>query len=120
MPIYASLPREVKYEQKYSECARSLNKAEASMWMECIVEHTRLLRPELSYEEALTIEKENVGYYSGYCAHDVADRIMELYDCEHPFFGRSHPTAEEAFRMGQELGERLRREAEARLANGMV
>jgi hypothetical protein len=52
----------------------------------------------------------NIGYWTGYLDHATADKIMDLFDCEHPIFGRTHPTAEEALRIGMEYGERRRRE----------
>jgi hypothetical protein len=48
----------------------------------------------------------NIGYFTGYFDHATADRIMDLFDCEHPVFGRNHPTAEEAWRIGLEYGQR--------------
>jgi hypothetical protein len=55
----------------------------------------------------------NIGYYTGYLDHAVADKVLELFDTEHPIFGKTHPTAEEAFRMGQEAGERAKRREDA-------
>jgi hypothetical protein len=65
----------------------------------------------LSYDEAEArrVTLVNIGYYTGYLDHDTADRIMELFDTEHPIFGRTHPTPEEAFRLGRELGEQMKR-----------
>ena len=43
----------------------------------------------------------NIGYYTGYCDFETGDRICDLFETEHPIFGRRHPTAEEAFARGQ-------------------
>ena len=44
----------------------------------------------------------NIGYVTGYLDIKRADQMMDLFDTEHPIFGRSHPTAEEALKMGME------------------
>lgn len=70
------------------------------------------------YAEALHLDEEtarrqlrsNIGYMSGYYAHAQADRIMELFDTEHPIFGRNHPSPEEAFQLGLELAKKYRPE----------
>ena len=43
----------------------------------------------------------NIGYLSGYVDEKNADRILELFQTEHPFFGRSHPSDCEAFAWGR-------------------
>jgi hypothetical protein len=58
------------------------------------------------------ILRENIGYNTGYGDNKLADKVMEFYECEHPIFGKKHPTAEEALRMSIEVGERLRAEKE--------
>ena len=69
-------------------------------------------------EEASRIAKENIGYYAGYFSNETRERVERLFDCAHPFFGKisekGPPTAEEAFRLGQEWGERIRKERENR------
>jgi hypothetical protein len=59
--------------------------------------------------EARRVTLVNIGYYSGYLDHETADKIMDLFETEHPVFGREHPTPQEAFRLGRELGEKMRR-----------
>jgi hypothetical protein len=58
----------------------------------------------------------DIGYATGYLSHAQADRIFELFDTEHPVWGRSHPSQEEILRMGIERGEALRREHDDRAA----
>jgi ferric iron reductase protein FhuF len=58
--------------------------------------------------EARRITLVNIGYYTGYLDHETADKIMDLFETEHPIFGRTHPSPEEAFRLGRELGERMK------------
>lgn len=42
----------------------------------------------------------NIGYWAGYCNPAQAQRIYEIFDTEHPIFGRREPTPEEAFARG--------------------
>lgn len=46
----------------------------------------------------------NIGYWAGYCNPAQAQRIYEIFDTEHPIFGRREPTPEEAFARGSLLG----------------
>jgi hypothetical protein len=63
-------------------------------------------------EEMRKVLLSNIGYATGYLTHAQADRIFELFDTEHPYFGRSHPSPEDALRMGMELGKASRRKKE--------
>lgn len=63
---------------------------------------------KISEGEATARLLENIGYMTGYFSSEQADRIMELFDTQHPIFGRTHPSAEEAYRMGHELGTKSR------------
>jgi len=64
---------------------------------------------KISAEEARKTLLEHIGHVTGYLSHKQADNIMELFDTAHPVFGRQHPSAEEAYRMGHEYAERKRR-----------
>ena len=57
-------------------------------------------------EEATRLVLTNIGYFAGYYAPEIADRAYELFNTEHPIFGRTHPTPEEAFRLGMEYSKR--------------
>jgi hypothetical protein len=46
----------------------------------------------------------DIGYCTGYYDNATADRVMDLFETEHPIFGKTHPSAEEALRMGMEYG----------------
>jgi hypothetical protein len=72
------------------------------------VEDRRKLNPDQSEEETRAILLHNIGYSTGYCDHTFADKLMELYETEHPIFGKTHPSAEEALRIGLEYGRRAR------------
>lgn len=54
-------------------------------------------------ELAIDIAKSNLGYYAGYYDRETAVRVQELFKCVHPIFGKTEPTPEEAFKMGQDM-----------------
>jgi hypothetical protein len=64
---------------------------------------------EYKEDEARRITLMNIGYYTGYLDHETADKVMNLFETEHPVFGRTHPTPEEAFKLGRELAEKSKR-----------
>lgn len=47
----------------------------------------------------------NVGYVAGYYDAATMARINDYTATEHPIFGRSLPTSEEAFAAGQQMGQ---------------
>jgi hypothetical protein len=55
-------------------------------------------------EQARSALRHDIGYFAGYYEAATADRVYELFDTEHPVFGRKHPTPAVAFRMGFEMG----------------
>ena len=65
-----------------------------------------------THEEARKIVLTNVGYYTGYMDNDTADKVMELFDTEHPYFGRKHYTPQEILKMGIEAGQKSRKARE--------
>lgn len=46
----------------------------------------------------------SVGYWTGYCDNETADRVMKVFKTSHPIFGRRHPTVSEALDAGAKLG----------------
>lgn len=51
--------------------------------------------------------RENIGYLTGFLDQKTATRIFDLFDCEHPVFGRNFPTPSEAFQMGVERAAKM-------------
>jgi hypothetical protein len=68
-------------------------------------------------EEMKAVLLSNIGYTTGYMTHAQADQVLELFDTEHPIFGKTHPSAEEAYRMGLEYGEAAKKRSEERDAD---
>lgn len=63
-----------------------------------------------SKKTAEEIANANLGYWAGYYGDDVRRRVEKLFNCSHPIFGsieeNGAPTAEEAFKMGFDAGEK--------------
>ena len=59
-------------------------------------------------EDARSRLLSNIGYVTGYFSNAEADRILDLFQTEHPVFGRTHPSPEEAYRLGVEFSKRKR------------
>jgi hypothetical protein len=67
-----------------------------------------LVRMGIAREEATRRTLVSIGYFAGYYSHEIADKTYELFNTEHPIWGREHPTPAEALRLGMEHGRRLR------------
>lgn len=59
-------------------------------------------------QEAVRIASDNIGYFAGYYGRDAQRRVLTYYRVEHPIFGRSEPTPEQAFQTGMVMGEAVR------------
>lgn len=94
----SALPREITIGAKYGPAMDITDQAEADAYFEQCVEHTMSFGK--SRDEAERIERQNLGYFSGYYSSETADRVFRLFKCEHPVFGTSHPTAAEALGAG--------------------
>jgi hypothetical protein len=48
----------------------------------------------------------SIGYMAGYCSNqEEAKQIFEMFETEHPFFGKTLPEPDVAFNLGCRLGE---------------
>jgi hypothetical protein len=63
-------------------------------------------------DEVRKIVLANIGYYCGYYPAELADKVYEMFDTEHPIFGRAHPTPDEILRIGMEMGRRMKEQAQ--------
>ena len=59
-----------------------------------------------SFDEALQMAKNNLGYFAGYYDKQTCDLIYETYVTEHPIFGKNPfgVSPEDAFLAGLEAG----------------
>lgn len=67
------------------------------------------------YGSVEEMAKHNIGYYAGYYSSDDRLRVEDLFECEHPYFGKAKnglPTVDQALKMGIELGKKQRLELE--------
>lgn len=64
-------------------------------------------------DEARKIVLANIGYYCGYYPAELADKVYEMFDTEHPILGKTHPTPEDALRIGMEWGRRNKEKIKA-------
>lgn len=104
------LPREIANDDKYGPAMKITEQAEADEYFEACVAHCMSFGTKR--EEAEKIERSNLGYYAGYWDGDTRERVERLFKCAHPIFGsiaeKGEPTPEEAFAMGQAMGEKIR------------
>ena len=66
----------------------------------------RIAIAHLTEQEARDVLLTNIGYATGYMSARTGDKIMRLFNTQHPIWGRTHPTPEEALRLGIEYGSR--------------
>lgn len=53
--------------------------------------------PDPKGRTAIQIAKINIGYFAGYYNTETMKRVHEVFDTEHPIFGKTEQTLEEAF-----------------------
>ena len=90
-----------------------IDKEEAKQYFEVYVDYL-MVSFNNTLEKAVTIAKENLGYFAGYYDYKVMDRVNRLFETQHPIFGTSHPTSEEAFIKGWELAEKPKNESDSK------
>jgi hypothetical protein len=59
--------------------------------------------PYLERRNAMEIAKLNIWCFAEYYSSETSARIHELFETEHPVFGRSQPTPEGAIKAGMEM-----------------
>lgn len=60
-----------------------------------------------AYEAVNPHARENIGWAVGDMDRENGRRVLELFECPHPVFGTTFPTAEEALRAGMEAAKQL-------------
>jgi hypothetical protein len=94
----------------YDPAMKITDQVEANRYLEALVH--RCMDDGKSREESESIQKSNLAYYAGYYDHETRLRVEQLFNCSHPIFGpavNGEPTPEEAFKMGMELGEKIKK-----------
>lgn len=72
--------------EKYGPAMEITDQAEADAYFEELVQHN-MANSSHSRLKAEDIEKQNLGYFSGYYDQAVMERVQELFKCVHPIFG---------------------------------
>ncbi len=97
------------FREKYQLAMEMTSQAQATEYFEELVKHN-MANSNHTREEAINIEKNNIGYFAGYYSNEVRARVEELISCYHPIFGaiahRKPPTPDEALKMGMAMGEK--------------
>lgn len=82
----------------------------ADAWFEDAVEQCLRMRVEegrpCDRAEAENIQRQNLGYISGYYGEEVQRRVERLFDTHHPIFGPTSEggiTPEQAFEAGKKF-----------------
>lgn len=94
--------KDVTIGDKYTPAMGIDNQAEADQYFETCVEHTMTFGK--TREEAVKIERQNLGYYAGYYDEATRERVGRLFKCSRPIFGsisKGSPTPEEALEAGK-------------------
>jgi hypothetical protein len=96
--------KETTYGEKYQPAMEIADQQEADAYFERLVAHSMSFGK--SRAEAEQIERLNLGYWTGYYDEETARRVFTLFKCEHPIFGTSWPSIEEAFEAGVRMGQK--------------
>lgn len=97
----------------YEKAIHITDQAEADEAFRALVAECQRSVSGISVEGCERIQRDNLAYFAGYYGHATRLRVERLYKCVHPVFGpaiNGEPTEEEAYRLGREMGEKLKRE----------
>jgi hypothetical protein len=89
--------------EKYGGAMNVKTQEEADEWLKACIEHNMGVSDH-TLEEATRIELSNIGYWTGYCGEETAERVMRLFNCSHPVFSKDRPITTEAYDAGLKLG----------------
>jgi len=78
--------------------------------MQCGKEETDLFKKMTmqSFDWSEDQFSETLGYLTGYCDQETLDKTIQLFNVEHPIFGKTLPGPDKAFAMGVALGKQLK------------
>ena len=99
-------------ESIYCKAMEVSTRAEADAMFERLVKECMEKRP-CDRKTAVSIQRQNLGYFAGYYSREVRARVERLYHCAHPIFGpvadNGQPTTEQAFQAGVAAGKAMRK-----------
>lgn len=106
MKILGPMER-ITIRDKYGYAMEITDQAEADRYFEQCVQHSMSFGS--SREEAVRVERENLGYYAGYYSSETRARVEKLFRCAHPVFGaiaeKGSPSPSDAFGAGVRTAE---------------
>ena len=53
--------------------------------------------------------RQNIGYWAAYYDREMTEQIFKVFETAHPIFGTAKLAPEDAFKLGQMLGEAVKR-----------
>ena len=99
------LPDEMTYGEELGPAMKITDPDKAKEYLKAMVE--RYMRiTDNSREECERVAKVNLGYWAGYYDAETQERVNRLFNTEHPIFGKTQPTPEEAFEAGKRWAEK--------------
>jgi len=97
----------------YGPAMELKDRGQAKAYFDKIVSLILLLKEEdgMTREKAEELVKSNLGYYAGYYDAETRERVEDLFDCEHPIFGKIEkngaPSPGQAFEAGIALANEM-------------
>lgn len=80
------LAKTINIAEKYDPAMEIINQVDADIYFDQLVRHS-MENLELSYEDAVKLERDNLGYWAGYFGRDVSIRVENLFQAKHPILG---------------------------------
>lgn len=110
------LPKEITNGELLGPAMKMTDPEEAKEYLAALIERGVKYFGQTP-EESESIQKENLGYYSGYYDTATMVRVHKLFSCAHPFFGEVKsqedlPSPKEAFAMGTKWAEEMAKKKE--------
>ncbi len=90
MNKFPPLPKFASPEEKYARAMFLMTQEDADHYFERLVENSVNLG--MTKEMAIDFEKKNLAHWAGFYSNEVRYMVEELFDCEHPTFGRIRDT----------------------------
>jgi hypothetical protein len=63
-----------------------------------------------AYEAVNLHARDNIGWAVGDLGREEGRKVLELFECPHPVFGTTYPTAQEAYNAGIAAVERMQKQ----------
>jgi len=81
------LPDKMTIGECYGRCTEIVDHNQANEYFIALVERNLRICPEHDLDTAIKVEKDNIGYFAGYCDSETALRMELLFNTIHPILG---------------------------------